>query len=52
MQEYIDTPPPAPGAMFEHLYAQFPVALESQRTDLDACVSAAPSAAGDGAEQV
>ncbi len=52
VQEYIDTPPPAPGAMFEHLYAQFPVALESQRTDLDACVSAAPSAAGAGAEQV
>jgi len=52
VQEYMDTPLPAPGAMFEHLYAQFPPALESQRAEFEASVSEVPSAAGTGAEQV
>ena len=35
VQEYTDTPWPAPGAMFEHLYAVFPPALEPQRIEVD-----------------
>ena len=52
VQTYIDTPAPPPGAMFEHLYASLPPALEPQRADLDACTSAPESAPGGGAEQV
>jgi pyruvate dehydrogenase E1 component alpha subunit len=52
VQEYIDTRPPAPSAMFEHLYEHFPSTLEAQRADLDACTAEAPSAPGSGAEQV
>jgi pyruvate dehydrogenase E1 component alpha subunit len=52
VQEYMDTPLPVPGAMFEHLYAQFPPALESQRAELEASVTEPASAAGSGAEQV
>jgi pyruvate dehydrogenase E1 component alpha subunit len=52
VQEYLDTPAPAPSAMFEHLYERLPPALEGQRADLDACAAEAPSAAGTGAEQV
>ena len=33
VQEYLDTPPPQPEAMFEHLYATLPPALEAQRAD-------------------
>ena len=35
VREYTDTPWPAPGAMFEHLYATLPSALETQRAELD-----------------
>jgi pyruvate dehydrogenase E1 component alpha subunit len=52
VQEYLNTPPPAPHAMFEHLYERFPAALEAQRAELDACTTDVPSAAGSGAEQV
>ena len=52
VQAYVDTPPPEPQAMFEHLYATFPPALEAQRADLERCVTEAPAAAGGGAEQV
>jgi 2-oxoisovalerate dehydrogenase E1 component subunit alpha len=52
VQAYVDTPPPEPQAMFEHLYAAFPPALEAQRADLERCVTEAPAAAGSGAEQV
>ena len=52
VQEYTDTPMPEPGAMFDHLYATLPPALEAQRADLDACAAEPPSAAGSGAEQV
>ena len=31
VREYIETPLPQPSAMFEHLYAGFPAALETQR---------------------
>ena len=34
VQEYIDTPWPRPDAMFEHLYATLPPALEAQRAEL------------------
>ena len=30
-QAYLDTPPPPPGAMFDHLYAQLPAVLQKQR---------------------
>jgi len=30
-QAYLDTPPPAPAQMFEHLYATLPAALQKQR---------------------
>jgi len=30
-QAYLDTPPPGPGQMFDHLYAQLPAALVRQR---------------------
>ena len=33
VQEYTDTPLPQPSAMFEHLYATYPPALESQRAE-------------------
>jgi pyruvate dehydrogenase E1 component alpha subunit len=52
VQEYLDTPPPAPAAMFEHLYERLPAALEAQRADLDACTAEAASAPGSGAEQI
>ena len=53
VQEYAATPLPAPGAMFEHLYENFPPALESQRAEVDAAGAPEPeSAAGSGAEQV
>jgi 2-oxoisovalerate dehydrogenase E1 component alpha subunit len=52
VQAYADTPPPEPQAMFEHLYAAFPPALEAQRADLERCVTPASAAAGSGAEQV
>ena len=52
VQEYTDTRPPAPRAMFEHLYAAFPSALESQRAEVDAGAPETQSAAGSGAEQV
>jgi pyruvate dehydrogenase E1 component alpha subunit len=52
VQEYLDTPLPAPSAMFEHLYERLPAALEAQRADLDACTSEAAAAPGSGAEQV
>jgi pyruvate dehydrogenase E1 component alpha subunit len=35
VQEYTDTPMPQPAAMFEHLYATFPAALEAQRAEID-----------------
>ena len=31
VKEYLNTPPPAPGQMFDHLYATLPAALEKQR---------------------
>jgi len=53
VQEYSDTPPPHPGAMFEHLYAAFPPALEAQRAEAEIASAPAPdSAPGSGAEQV
>jgi pyruvate dehydrogenase E1 component alpha subunit len=30
-QAYLDTPPPPPAQMFDHLYAQLPAALQKQR---------------------
>jgi pyruvate dehydrogenase E1 component alpha subunit len=39
VQEYTATPMPAPAAMFEHLYAVFPAALEAQRAELDESAS-------------
>jgi pyruvate dehydrogenase E1 component alpha subunit len=47
VQEYTDTPMPAPQAMFEHLYATFPPALESQRAELDASTAEPAHAAAD-----
>jgi 2-oxoisovalerate dehydrogenase E1 component subunit alpha len=35
VQEYTATPLPEPAAMFEHLYATLPSALEAQRAELD-----------------
>ncbi|HEV7799800.1 MAG TPA: pyruvate dehydrogenase (acetyl-transferring) E1 component subunit alpha [Burkholderiales bacterium] len=35
VQAYTDMPMPQPSAMFEHVYATFPPALESQRAELD-----------------
>jgi pyruvate dehydrogenase E1 component alpha subunit len=53
VQEYLDTPPPPPAAMFEHLYASLPAGLEQQRAELDPGDEAEPeSAPGSGAEQV
>jgi 2-oxoisovalerate dehydrogenase E1 component alpha subunit len=53
VQEYADTPPMPPSAMFEHLYAQFPPSLEAQRAEVEAASAAPPdSAAGSGAKQV
>lgn len=53
VQEYMAMPWPAPGAMFEHLYATLPPALEPQRTEVEAASAAQPeSAAGSGAKQV
>ncbi|MDQ2693821.1 MAG: thiamine pyrophosphate-dependent enzyme, partial [Pseudomonadota bacterium] len=31
VEEYMNTPPPPPEAMFDHLYATLPAALKSQR---------------------
>jgi pyruvate dehydrogenase E1 component alpha subunit len=36
VQQYMATPPLAPAAMFEHLYAHFPAALEAQRAQVEA----------------
>lgn len=33
VQEYLNTPPPALGQMFDHLYATLPAALEKQRAE-------------------
>lgn len=61
VQEYANTPPPEPAAMFEHLYAALPAALEVQRAELESWVGATPpdtgtaspgSAAGSGAREV
>jgi pyruvate dehydrogenase E1 component alpha subunit len=53
VQEYVATPLPAPGAMFEHLYAVLPPALETQRAEVEIADEPAPeSAPGSGAEQV
>jgi pyruvate dehydrogenase E1 component alpha subunit len=53
VQEYTDTPPLQPLEMFDHLYAQFPSALEAQRAELEAaCASAPDSAPVSGAGQV
>ncbi len=52
VQEYMNTPPPAPSAMFEHLYERLPAALEAQRADLDACTAEVPGAPGSGAGEV
>jgi len=53
VQEYAATPLPVPGAMFEHLYANFPPSLESQRAEAESAGEPEPeSAAGGGAEQV
>ncbi|MDB5903277.1 MAG: pyruvate dehydrogenase (acetyl-transferring) component subunit alpha [Betaproteobacteria bacterium] len=34
VQAYVDTPAPEPAAMFEHMYATLPAALESQRAEV------------------
>ena len=53
VQAYIDTPAPHPTAMFEHLYANLPSALESQRAELeDASAPQPDNAAGSGGNQV
>ena len=53
VQEYMDTPPPSPAAMFEHLYATLPQALEAQRAELDIAASPQPdNAAGSGGDPV
>jgi 2-oxoisovalerate dehydrogenase E1 component alpha subunit len=53
VQEYTNTPPMPPTAMFEHLYAQFPLALEAQRAEVQTLCEPPPdSAPGSGAEQV
>lgn len=61
VQEYANTPPPEPAAMFEHLYATLPAVLEVQRAELESWVGATPpdtgtaspgSAAGSGAREV
>jgi 2-oxoisovalerate dehydrogenase E1 component alpha subunit len=53
VDEYTRTPPPAPAAMFEHVYAAMPAALAAQRAELDIADDTEPeSAAGHGAEQV
>lgn len=52
VQRYLETPLPPPGAMFEHLYAEFPPALESQRAELGAWAVDVAGAPGPGAEQV
>ena len=51
-QAYIETPPPPPTAMFEHLYETLPPALASQRAELEAGSAQPDNAAGSGAEQV
>ena len=56
VQEYANTAPPQPAAMFEHLYATLPAALESQRAELERWAGAdtetPDSAAGSGARHV
>jgi len=52
VQAYLDTPPPPPGAMFEHMYANLPAALEVQRAEVEIDATAPPAAPGGGAEQV
>ena len=53
VDEYMRTPPPHPGAMFEHVYATLPAGLAVQRADIDARLDTQPeNAAGAGAEQV
>lgn len=41
-QDYASTPPPAPTAIFEHLYATLPAALETQRAELECRTGANP----------
>jgi 2-oxoisovalerate dehydrogenase E1 component alpha subunit len=36
VDRYLETPPPAPGAMFEHLFETLPAALEPQRESVEA----------------
>lgn len=36
VEKYLSTPPPAPGAMFEHLFETLPAALEPQRESVEA----------------
>ena len=53
VQEYTNTPPMPPTAMFEHLYAQLPPALDAQRAEVETLSEPAPdSAPGSGAEQI
>ena len=53
VQEYARTPPPSPQAMFEHLYAALPPALEAQLAEAALAVAPQPeNAAGSGAAQV
>ena len=52
VQAYLDVAPPAPGAMFEHMYASLPAALEAQRAEVELDAAAPPAAPGGGAEQV
>jgi pyruvate dehydrogenase E1 component alpha subunit len=53
VQEYSDTPAPSPAAMFDHLYANLPPALESQRAELEGAAAPQPeNAAGPGGNQV
>jgi pyruvate dehydrogenase E1 component alpha subunit len=47
VQEYTDTPMPEPSAMFEHVYAAFPAALESQRAEVDVSAPEPAHAAAD-----
>ena len=52
VQAYLDTPSPAPAAMFDHLYASLPAALETQRAEVGIDATAPPAAPGSGAEQL